>query len=71
MRVFERQLVVDVPRNLGRLDGLVNSDLGKHRVITKYKEDIEALQIKWNKNKLEFQNSGNTNKAVLINNSLG
>ena len=60
-----------MPRILGRLENLVGKDLPKKRKVENYRNEWETLQTKWTKNKQEFQSNANTNKAVVVQNSLG
>lgn len=71
VRTFSRQLTVDLPRSIDRLKKLVSKDPAQHRIIKKYDSEIDALEIKWNKNKYEYETNANVKKAVVIQNSLG
>ena len=70
MKAFERQLTVDAPKNLNKIESLVGKDEAKQRKVKEYKNTIENLKTKWNKSKSEFQSNGNLKNAVVIQNSL-
>ena len=54
IRSFERQITNDSVKNLSRVEKLAGKDEVRQRQAQKFRQRIEEIKVKWEKNKQDF-----------------